>query len=46
MGFRSGSYATVWNVKQEDGKNFSTVELSVSRKDKRTDQYATDFSSG
>ena len=31
MGFRSGSYATVWNVKQEDGKNFSTVELSVSR---------------
>lgn len=46
MGFRSGSYATVWNVKQEDGKNFSTVELSVSRKDKRTDQYVTDFSSG
>lgn len=46
MGFRSGSYATVWNVKQEDGKNSSTVELSVSRKDKRTDQYVTDFSSG
>lgn len=44
MGFRNGAYATIWEVKQEEGKNYTTVSLSISRKDKRTDEYVRDFS--
>lgn len=41
---RSGTYATCWNVNVDEG-NRVYAELSTSRKDKRTDQWETDFSS-
>lgn len=43
MGFKSGSYATIWGVDNK-GK-YSVVELSTSKKNKDTNQYETDFSS-
>lgn len=43
MGFRTGSYATIWEVKKGNG-NYSDVRLSTSRKNKQTDEYVTDFS--
>lgn len=42
MGFRTGSYATIWGV--EDKGNFAKVQLSTSKKNKQTDAYETDFS--
>ena len=43
MGFRSGSFATVWSVEPGKG-NFTNVRLSISRKNKDTDQYEDEFS--
>lgn len=43
MGFRTGAYATIWEVKKGAG-NFTDVRLSISRKNKQTNQYETDFS--
>lgn len=43
MGFRTGAFATVWEVKKGNG-NYTDVRLSVSKKNKQTDQYETDFS--
>lgn len=43
MGFRTGSYAKVWEI--VDKGNYSEVSLSTSRKDKRTGNYEKDFSS-
>lgn len=43
MGFRTGSYATVWSAEQTRG-NSVKVRLSTSRKNKQTNQYETDFS--
>lgn len=42
MGFRQGAYATVWEVK-EVGDRSTKVRLSTSRKNKKTDEYETDF---
>lgn len=42
MGFRTGAYATIWQVKQGTG-NYIDVRLSTSKKNKQTDQYETDF---
>ena len=42
MGFRTGSYATVWEVRTGKG-NYADVRLSISKKNKLTDQYETDF---
>lgn len=42
MGFRNDSYAKVWEVKAGKG-NYSDVRLSISIKDKRTDEYVQDF---
>lgn len=42
MGFREGAFATVWEV-TDQGSSFSKVRLSTSRKDKKTDEYVTDF---
>ena len=41
-GFRTGSYATIWDV-QPKGK-FTQVRLSVSRKNQQTGEYEQDFS--
>lgn len=43
MGFRTGAYATVWEVKQGNG-NYTDVRLSISKKNKQTEQYEQDFS--
>lgn len=41
MGFRQGAYAKVWRV--EDRGNYSVAQISVSRKNKETEQYETEF---
>lgn len=43
MGFRTGAYATIWEVKNGNG-NYTDVRLSISKKNKQTEQYETDFS--
>lgn len=43
MGFRTGAYATIWEVKKGNG-NYTDIRLSISRKNKQTNQYETDFS--
>lgn len=43
MGFRTGNYATIWEVKAGNG-NYTDVRLSTSKKNKQTEQYETDFS--
>lgn len=43
MGFREGAFATVWEV-TSSGDNFSKIRVSTSRKDKKSDEYVTDFS--
>ena len=44
MGFRQDSYARVWSV--ENKGNYSTARISISRKDKNTGTYTTDFQDG
>lgn len=43
MGFRVDSFAKVWEV--EDKGNYSEAKISISKKNKQTDQYETDFQS-
>lgn len=43
MGFRTGSYAKVWAVEPKSDTN-TTVRISISRKNKKTDEYEQDFS--
>ena len=43
MGFRPGAYATVWSVETGRG-NYTNVRISISRKNKDTEQYEDDFS--
>lgn len=43
MGFRTGAYATVWEVKPGNG-NYSDVRISISKKSRQTGEYETDFS--
>lgn len=42
MGFREGAFATVWEV-TDRGDNFTKIRVSTSRKDKKNDEYVTDF---
>lgn len=42
MGFRQGAYATVWEI-AEEGDKFTKIRISTSRKNKKTDEYVTDF---
>jgi hypothetical protein len=43
MGFRTGSYAKIWKIDRKE--KYSDVQLSISKKNKQTDQYETEFSS-
>lgn len=43
MGFRNGSYATVWSVEPVSDVQ-TRARISVNRKDKQTGEYVTDFS--
>jgi len=44
MGFRQDAYAKVWFV--ENKGNYSTARMTISRKDKNTGTYTTDFQDG
>ena len=44
MGFSNGKYARIWSF--ENKGNYSTCRLSISRKDKNTGAYVTDFTDG
>ena len=45
MGFKNGAYAKVWEVvPPQEGKKTYRVRLSISRKDKLSGEYETDFS--
>lgn len=44
MGFRNGAYATVWEVRKEEDRNYSSARISISRKNKDTQEYETEFS--
>lgn len=44
MGFSTGRYATIWSFKNEG--RYSTCRLSISRKNKETNAYETDFTDG
>lgn len=44
MGFRQGAFARIWSVNDEG--NYSTANVSVSRKNKETDKYDVEFSDG
>ena len=43
MGFRTGNWATVWSVEPQSDVA-TKVRLSISRKDKQTNEYNEDFS--
>ncbi len=43
MGFRSGAYATIWQV-EPVSNTFTKARISISRKNKNTGSYETDFS--
>ena len=43
MGFRNDSYATVWEVKTKAEK-YTDAKISVSKTNKQSGQYETDFS--
>ena len=42
MGFRTGSYATVWEVKPRSN-TMTSARISINRKDKNTGEYVQDF---
>ena len=42
-GFRSGAFCTIWSTEPGKG-NFTNVRLSISRKNRDTDQYEDEFS--
>lgn len=44
MGLKVNCYATVWELKAFPSGKAMNVRLSVSKKNKQTDQYETDFS--
>ena len=44
MGFRQGAYAKIWSIKDEG--NYSVAQISVSKKNKDSDGYTTEFQDG
>lgn len=44
MGFRKDSFARIWSV--EDKGNYSIANVSISRKNKETNQYEVEFQDG
>lgn len=43
MGFRTGAFATVWSV-EEKSPTMTKANISISKKNKQTDQWETEFS--
>lgn len=45
MGFKNSAVATIWKIKDSDGENrFRDVQISTSRKNKKTGEFESDFS--
>ena len=44
MGFREGSYAKIWS--SEDKGNYSVANVSISKKNKDTNEYSVEFQDG
>lgn len=44
MGFRNGAYAKVWETKEGKG-NWTDGKISISRRDRETGEYHTEFNS-
>ena len=44
MGFRTGSYATIWGVVESISDTKTKARISISRRNKMTGEYNTDFS--
>lgn len=44
MGFRNGAYAKVWKIENDNGHSIK-AQISTSRKNKKTEEYETDFNS-
>lgn len=44
MGFTNGAYARIWS--KEEHEKYTTCQLSVSRKNKETEQYEVEFQDG
>lgn len=44
MGFRNGAYCTVWDEPKVIADTLTTMKASISRKDKSTGKYETDWS--
>lgn len=43
MGFRSGAYAKIWSI-QQVSSTFAKMQISITRKNKSTGEYDTEFS--
>lgn len=44
MGFRNNTYAKIWKV--DNKGNYSTCSMTISKKDKESGEYKTDFQDG
>ncbi|MCM1334179.1 MAG: hypothetical protein NC084_04145 [Bacteroides sp.] len=44
MGFRNGSYAKVWEVAVAPSGKSTRIKFSISKKDRSTGEYSTEFS--
>ena len=44
MGFRNGAYAKVWDEPSVVSDSMTKLRVSISRKNKTTGEYETDFS--
>ena len=43
MGFGTGSYAKIWEIKRGESGKYTDVRISVSKKNKETNQYEETF---
>ena len=44
MGFRVGTYATVWQTKETKSDKVTRAQISTNRKNRQTDEWERDFS--
>lgn len=44
MGFGTGSFAKVWEIKKSDSGKYTDIQISISKKNQETDKYETTFS--
>lgn len=44
MGFRTGAYASIWSVEPNPAQPVTRGRISISKKNKKTEEYEQDFS--